>query len=118
MATQDTTDEPFEFCCPNCSAQLSFDDTGEPVVINEPELPRGSTRTHKGLVVVDADPEWKEKDYLRNQQAKPVSSALKPPTSFTKIVEEIELPNESEAEPQDPFVLEASIKDLQDKGIF
>lgn len=104
--------------CPCCNSKLSIDDYGDAVLVEQAELPRGSTRTHKGLVVVDADPDWREQDYLRNQQVRAsAANTLRPPASFTKLVEELEAPTEPEPIEPNPEVLAAATKDLRDKGI-
>jgi len=113
-------EEEVSIICPNCRCRLGLDNAGEPTLLNlNDDLPAGSYRAGRGsLVVEDATPAWRENEYFRNQGNHNLSNALKPLTSFTKLVEGLEPVVEEEPEPIDPKLLEASTKDLNQKGIY
>ena len=114
---EDTT---FVVSCPSCRCQLSFDDSGDAYVVEEAPLPQGTFHNgNRSIKVEDADGgEYRRLEYLRNQGNHNLTNALKPPTSFTKLVEGLEPVVEEEPEAIDPKLIEASNKDLNQKGIY
>jgi hypothetical protein len=111
----DMEEEEFTVCCPKCSCTISFDDAGDAFVKDEVALPRGQYRSgRRSLVVEDADPTWREREYFRNQGNNNLTNALSPLTSFSSQILD-ETPPKEPVDP-DPLILEAVHKDLQDRG--
>jgi hypothetical protein len=113
-------EDDITFVCPCCLSTLGIDDSGEPIVVEEAPLPQGTFHNgNRSIRVEDADGgEYRRLEYLRNQGNQNLTNALKPLTSFTKLVEGLEPVVEEKPEPIDPKLLEASQKDLNQKGIY
>lgn len=98
--------EDIELTCPCCSALLGVDDSGDLFLLEEPPLEPGVSRGIGGLTVVDADPRWRERNYLFNQEAKD-----------TEHMTEFGFPSSTKSAALDPLVEAAADKDLKQKGI-
>jgi hypothetical protein len=70
--------------CPCCASELGIDDVGDIVVVAEPQLPTGHNRGIGGLVVVEAEPEWKASAYRFNQVPIEVETTMEPLTAPPK----------------------------------
>jgi hypothetical protein len=110
-------DDAITMQCPCCNATLGFDEAGDPCVVSEAPLPRGQYRSgNRSLVVEDADPSWREREYQHNQQQKPVgevTGALKAPAPINT-PQYIEPLTSDEAE-----ALQTALNhDLASKGFF
>lgn len=98
--------EDIELTCPCCNALLGVDDAGDLVLLEEPALEPGVSRGIGGLMVVDAEPRWREKNYHFNQQEQVQEHMI-----------EFGFPSFAAPAPLDPLVEEAADKDLKQKGI-
>jgi hypothetical protein len=97
--------EYLELTCPCCNALLGVDDAGDLVLLEEPQLEPAVSRGIGGLMVVDADPRWREQNYAFNQQAKEPEHLL-----------EFGFPSPTKPADLDPLVEMAAEKDLKQKG--
>lgn len=98
--------EDLELTCPCCNALLGVDDAGDLVLLEEPQLEPAVSRGIGGLMVVDADPRWRERKYLFNQEGEITDSMI-----------EFAFPSFAAPAPLDPLVEAAAEQDLKQKGI-
>ena len=107
-------EDDLSITCPCCSAEIYFDQTGEPYA-DQPELAElapNEFRGLAGLVSVDATAQWRKQDYQFNQQG----LVLDAPTS-TAHAEEEEQINEIELPTSDPELEKAIQTDLSKRNI-
>ena len=103
-------EEELTITCPCCSAEIYFDETGEPFS-DGPELAELATNEFRGLgglVSIDARPQWRQEGYAYNQQIVPTFDA--------PVIEEEEV-HEQVLPDADPELEEASHKDLSKRNI-
>ncbi len=69
-------EEHLSIDCPYCSKEITFDDNGNPVAINQEPLPPLSHRGLGGLISQDVT-DWRgPHNYQRNSQYEPPSESL------------------------------------------
>jgi hypothetical protein len=100
--------------CPCCSAQLAFDEAGDPYVVEPKPLGVGEHLGIRGIITEDADGGyWRQHQYLYGQVPVEGKQKFDFPTLHRA------LPTDEEAEPIEPDldVLAASHQDLKQRNI-